>query len=239
MPFNLGDLDYDANMGFGPYEATVTNAGAGISKFGPEIILVCQPTNPKRRTQNLHMSMGKGDFKFDRNQQVITTGEGEKAFDVTVYDEIISGPKIKVMTNAGLFLNILKHLGFELAGGNINAFVGMKLDLEERKANDVIEIFNEAHPKTPLDKRTGSYENGKITIPTKIISMPAKKVPLAIHVLDFIATEKTENEVIAWCGESKERSMKEVFDILKTHTESGAVIFDGGTYLAQKVRTND
>jgi hypothetical protein len=101
------------------------------------------------------------------------------------------------MTNAGLFLNVLKHLGFELVGGNVTTFIGMKLDLEEIKANEAIDLFNEAHPKTPLDKRTGDYANGKITIPTKIISMPVKKISLEEAVMDMIEG-KTEAEMEAW-----------------------------------------
>jgi hypothetical protein len=143
------------------------------------------------------MSVGKGNYKFGGKEQVITTGKGEKAFDVTVYDEIVSGPKIKVMTNAGLFLNVLKHLGFELVGGNVTTFIGMKLDLEEIKANDAIDLFNATHPKTPLDKRTGDYANGKITIPIKLISIPVKNVSLEESVMEVIEG-KTEAEMEMW-----------------------------------------
>jgi hypothetical protein len=224
--FSLGDFDYDSGGGFGPYEAEVINAGAGMSKYGPEIILVCKPTNPKRGLQNLHMGIGKGNFKFGGNQQVITTGKGERAFDVTVYDEIVSGPKIKVIAKGGLFLNALKHLGFEFPGGDVTALIGLKLDLEEVKSTEAIRLFNETHPDSELEAFGEEYN---ITIPIKIIEMPVKKVSMEDQVLDFVSAKKTENEVIAWCKEEG-ASMKDVFANLDSEIEGGRVVFDGKTY---------
>lgn len=228
----MGDFDSDSSGGFGPYEATVENAGVAQGKYGPQMIFVCKPTNPERRTQTLFMGMGK-EYAFGGASEVIVTGDGEKAFETTIQKEIISGPKIKVITKAGLFLNTLKHLGFELVGGDMSVFIGMKLDLEEIKFNEAIQIFNTAHPDSILQELTGGYANTKITIPTKIISMPAKKVPLKERILDYISTEKTENEVIAWSKESG-ATMQEVFANLDTEIGDGRVVFDGKTYLAQK-----
>lgn len=194
MSYNMGDFDYDSGGGFGPYEATVVNAGAGISKYGPEILLVCEPTNPKRGLQNLHMGIGKGDYRFGGKQQVITTGKGDNAFDVTIYDEIVSGPKIKVIAKGGLFLNALNHLGFELPGGAVTAFIGLKLDLEEVKSTEAIRRFNQVHPDNKLEAFGEEY---KITIPTKIIAMPVKKVTLREAVLEVIEG-KSEAEMGEW-----------------------------------------
>jgi hypothetical protein len=194
MGFDMGDFDYDSGGGFGPYEAEVINAGVGVGKYGPEILLVCKPTNPKRGLQNLHMGIGKGNFKFAGKQQVITTGKGEKAFDVTVYDEIVSGPKIKVVTKGGLFMNALKQLGFEMSGGDITAFIGLKLDLEEIKSAEAIRRFNEVHPDNTIEAFGKEYD---ITIPTKIISMPVKKASLKEAVLEVIEG-KSESEMEAW-----------------------------------------
>jgi hypothetical protein len=188
MGFDMGDFDYESGGGFGPYDAEVINAGAGIGKYGPEILLVCKPTNPKRGLQNLHMGIGKeGKFEFGGKQQVITTGKGEKAFDVSVYDEIVSGPKIKVVTKGGLFLNALKHLGFDLSG-DMAAYIGLKLDLEEIKSTEAIRRFNEIHPDNTIEAFGKGYD---ITIPTKIIAKPAKKVVTPLYKL-LAELEKTE-----------------------------------------------
>ena len=195
MTFNLGDFDHDSGGGFGPQEAEVINAGVGIGKYGPEILLVCKPTNPKRGLQNLHMGIGKeGKFEFGGKQQVVTTGKGEKAFDVTVYDEIVSGPKIKVITKGGLFLNALKHLGFEMSGGDMTACIGLIVDLEEVKSSEAIRRFNEIHPDNVIKAFGKDYD---ITIPTKIIKLPVKKVSLKEAVLEVIEG-KTEAEMEAW-----------------------------------------
>jgi hypothetical protein len=195
MAYDQGDFDYDPGGGFGPYEAEVINAGVGVGKYGPEILLVCKPTNPKRGLQNLHMGIGKeGKFEFGGKQQVITTGKGEKAFDVTIFEEIVSGPKIKVITKGGLFLNALKHLGFKLQGGDMTAYIGLKLDLEEIKSPEAIRRFNEVHADNKLEAFGKDYD---ITIPTKIISKPAKKVSLKEAVLEVIKG-KTEADMEAW-----------------------------------------
>lgn len=227
----MSDFDYDSGGGFGPYEALVINAGAGIGKYGPEILLVCKPTNPKRGLQNLHMGIGKGgDFKFGGKKQVITTGKGEKAFDVTVYDKIMSGPKIKVVTKGGLFLNALKHLGFELPGGDMTVFIDLKLDFEEIKSPEAIRRFNEIHSDNKLEVFGKEYN---ITIPTKIISTPTPKVPLKERIVDFLSAEKTENEVIAWSKEN-DVTMKDVFANLDAEMKDGRVVFDGKTYMRKQ-----
>ena len=230
--FNMGDFDYGTGSGFGPYEAIIIDAGAGMSKFGPGFLIIAKPTNPKRFEQHLSMSIGKGDYVFTGNPRTIETGRGENAFTTTIYDEIVSGPKIKVMSNGGLFLNALKHLGFELTGGDLTSCIGLKLDLEEMDSNAVIEQFNKEHPKSDLPKRTGAYA-GKITMPVKIIEMPVKKIPLKDQVFDFVSSEKTEKEVIEW---SRERgaTMKDIFDNLDTLKEDGSIVFDGKTYLAKQ-----
>lgn len=194
MAYDQGDFDYDPGGGFGPYEAEVINAGVGVGKYGPEILLVCKPTNPKRGLQNLHMGIGKeGKFEFGGKQQVITTGNGENAFDVTVFEEIVSGPKIKVVTKGGLFLNALKHLGVNLSS-DVTAYIGLKLDFEEVKSTEAIRRFNEAHPDNTLEAFGNAYD---ITIPTKIIEKPAKKVSLKEAVLEVIES-KTEADMVSW-----------------------------------------
>ena len=230
MSYDQGDFDHDSGSGFGPYQAEVINAGVGIGKYGPEYVFVCKPTNPNRRSQTLHMGIGKGDFKFGGAKQVITTGEGEKAWDVTVYEEIVSGPKIKVITKGGLFLNALKHLGFKIQGGDVTIYIGLILDLEEIKSTEAIRRFNEIHQDSPLEAFGDDY---KITIPTKIISMPEKKIPLEEHIKNFIDKGKTENEVIAWCDENS-ISKKDAFGNLDAQTEDGRIVFDGKTYMVKK-----
>ena len=197
MVYDMGDFDHDSGGGFGPYEAEVINAGVVQGKFGPQMIFVCKPTNPERRTQTLFMGMGKGKYVFGGDSEVIVTGDGEKAFENIIQKEITDGPKIKVVTKAGLFLNTLKHLGFEMAGGDMTIFVGLTLDLEEMKFNDAIKIFNDAHPDSTLQELSGDYANAKITLPTKIISMPVKKVSLKEAVLEVIE-DKTEAEMVTW-----------------------------------------
>lgn len=192
--FSLSDFDNDSGGGFGQFEATIIAAGAGISKYGPEILLIAKPTNPKRFVQNLHMGIGKGNFEFGGTQQVITTGKGEKAFDVTVYDEIISGPKVKVISKGGLFLNALKHLGFEMTSGNMTCFIGLKLDLEEIKSTEAIRRFNEIHPDNKLEAFGKDYD---ITIPVKILSIPVREVSLKEMALEVIEG-KTEKEMEEW-----------------------------------------
>jgi hypothetical protein len=137
------------------------------------------------------------------------------------------------MSKAGLFLNNLKHLGFELASGDMTVFIGMKLDLEEIPFNEAIQRFNKAHPDSTLQELSGDYANAKITIPTKIISMPAKKVPLEEKIRDFVSMGKTESEVIAWCNETN-TPMVDVFSNLDSKVKDGSLIFEGKTYLAQK-----
>jgi hypothetical protein len=197
MGFDMGDFDYDSGGGFGPYEAEVINAGLTQGKYGAQAIFVCKPTNPQRRTQTLFMGMGKEVYVFGGASEVIVTGEGEKAFENTIQKEIVSGPKIKVMTKAGLFLNALKHLGFKLAGADVTVCIGLVLDLEEIKFNEAIRRFNEAHPDSTLQELSAEYGAAKITIPTKIISMPIKKVSLKEAVLEVIEG-KTEAEMEAW-----------------------------------------
>ena len=233
MSFNQGDIDYETSSGFGPYEATVTKAGVAHGKYGPQLIFVCQPTNPQRRAQTLFMSMGKGEYVFGGESEAIITGDGENAFQTLTQTEIVEGPKINILTNAGLFLNALKHLGFEVVGGDMTIYLGLKLDLEEVSQNEAIQRFNALHPDTHLDERTGNYAKGKITMPVKIIEMPAKKIPLKDQVLDFVSTEKTENEVIEWSRESG-ATMKDIFANLDVLKEDGSVVFDGKTYMAKK-----
>ena len=233
MSFDQGDIELGSGSSFGSYEATITKAGVAHGKYGAQMIFVCQPTNPQRRAQTLFMSMGKGEYVFGGTSEAIITGDGENAFQTLAQTEIVEGPKINIMSNAGLFLNALKHLGFEVVGGDMTIYIGLKLDLEEVSQNEAIRQFNILHPDTPLDERTESYAKGKITMPVRVIEMPAKKIPLKEQVLDFIAAEKTENEVIAWCKEEG-TSMKEVFANLDALKEDGRIVFDGKTYMAKK-----
>ena len=233
MSFDQGDFDYGTGGGFGPYEATITKAGVTHGRYGPQMIFVCQPTNPERRAQILFMSMGKGEYIFGGASEEVIIGTGENAFETFIQTEIVEGPKINIMTNAGLFLNALKHLGFEMAGGDMTIYLGLKLDLEETSQNEAIRQFNKIHPDTLLDERSGSYAKGKITMPVKIIEIPAKKIPLKEQVLDFVTTEKTENEVIEWSRESG-ATLKDIFANLDTLKEDGSVVFDGKTYMAKK-----
>jgi len=235
MAYNQSDIDMDSNVGFGPWEGEIVKAGVGINKkYGtPVMTFVCRPADPSRRSQLLSYSMGKKPFEFGGVKEVFLTGEGEKAFETEIYSEIISGPHISIMTNAGLFLNALKHLGFAVKTGVMAEYIGLKWVLEEMEANAVIQRFNVEHPKSELPKRTGDNKDAKITMPTKIIEMPAKKIPMEERVSDFIGVGKTETEVIAWCNESGS-SKKDVFANLDAQIESGHIVFDGKTYLAQK-----
>ena len=245
MGFDMGDFDYDSSGGFGPYEAEVINAGVAQGKYGAQMIFVCKPTNPERRTQTLFMGMGKGEYVFGGDSEVIVTGEGERAFENIIHKEIADGPKIKVITKAGLFLNTLKHLGFEMTGGDMTTFVGLKLDLEEMKFNDAIKIFNSAHlDSAPLQELSGDYANAKITIPTKIIGMPVKKVSLKEAVLEVIEG-KTEAEMEAWYKGTDlyDGSVTPLYKLL-AELEKTEVLIVNDKYLVKKdtakeVKTND
>lgn len=230
----MGDFDYDSSGGFGPYEAEVINAGVAQGKFGPQMIFVCEPTNPERRTQTLFMGMGKGEYVFGGASEVIVTGDGEKAFENIIQKEIISGPKIKVVTKAGLFLNALKHLGFELTDGNMGVFVGMRLDLEEMKFNDAIKIFNDAHPDNTLQELSGDYAGAKITLPTKIISMPVKKVSLKEAVMEIIEG-KSEQEMDVWykAREGYDGSVTPLYKLL-AELEKTEVLIVNDKYVVKK-----
>ena len=231
----MGDFDEETSGGFGPYEATVTNAGVAQGKYGPQMIFVCQPTNPQRRQQTLFMGMGKGEYIFGGDSEKVITGDGDKAFETLVQKEIVKGPKIKVITKAGLFLNALKHLGFEVAGGDMSMYIGLIVDLEEIPFNDAIEGFNTAHPALKsLQKLSGEYANAKITIPTKIISMPVKKISLKEAVLEVI-DGKSEAEMDAWY-KGTERYDGSVTALYKTlaELEKTDVLIVNDKYLLKK-----
>ena len=234
MGYNPGDLEYESGGGIGQYEATIIHAGAGKSDFGPELVFVCKPTNLKRRVQTLHMSLGKqGDFVFGGASEVITTGSGEKSFDVTVYEEILSGPKINILTNSGLFLNALKHLGIDTSGANFSVYVGMKLDLEEIKYNYAIRIFNETHPDIELPIL--GKETAKTTIPVKIISKPLKKITLRDAVMNVI-DGTTEPEMDTWYKGSMHYDGTTVTPLyhLLAELEKGEVLVVNGKYMVKK-----
>ena len=194
MSYDMGDFDEETSGGFGSYEATVTKAGVAQGKYGPQMVIGCQPTNPQRRPQTLFMSMGKGKFIFGGDSEKIITGDGDNAFETLVQKEIVEGPKIKVVTKAGLFLNALKHLGFVVTGGDMSVYVGLKVDLEEIKSTEAIRRFNKIHPDNMLEAFGKEYN---ITIPTKIISMPVKTVTLREAALEVIEG-KSEAEMEAW-----------------------------------------
>ena len=238
MSYDMGDFDEEASGGFGPYEATVINAGVAQGKYGAQMIFVCQPTNPQRRTQTLFMGMGKEAYTFGGDSEKIVTGDGDKAFETFVQKGIVEGPKIKVITKAGLFLNALKHLGFEVAGGDMSVYVGLKVDLEEVAFNTAIEQFNDRHPDTPLQKLSGEYANAKITIPTKIISMPVKKVSLKEAVLEVI-DGKSEAEMEVWYKETEryDGSVTALYKML-AELEKTEVLIVNDKYLVKK-ETNE
>ena len=238
MSYNQSDIDLDSNVGFGPWDGEIVKAGVGINKrYGtPVMTFVCRPPDPSRRSQLLSYSMGTKPFEFGGNPEVFITGEGEKSFETKIQSEIVSGPHISIMTKAGLFLNALKHLGFAVETGDMSEYLGLRLVFEEIGYNTAIEQFNSKHPESKLPELTGENKDAKITMPIKILEIPAKEVPLSEQVLAFIATEKTENEVIAWCNESGS-SKKEVFANLDSEIEGGHIVFDGKTYMRKEGET--
>jgi len=236
MPYNQSDIDMASNVGFGPYECEIVKAGVGINKkYGtPVMTFVCRPADPSRRSQLLSYSMGKKPFEFGGVKEVFLTGEGEKAFETEIQSEIVSGPHISIMTNAGLFLNALKHLGFAVKSGDMTEYIGLKLELEEMEANGVIQSFNVEHPKSELPKRTGDNKDAKITMPTKIIEMPIKKVSLKEEVMQIIAG-KTESEMEAWYKgtDRYDGTVTPLYHLL-AELEKGEVIVVNGKYLVKK-----
>jgi len=241
MSYNQSDIDMDSNVGFGPYEGEIVKAGVGINKqYGtPVMSFVCRPTDPSRRSQLLSYSMGKKLFEFGGVKEVFLTGEGEKAFETEIHSEIISGPHISIMTNAGLFLNALKHLGFTVKTGDMTEYLGLKLELEEWEANKVIQRFNEDHPKSELPKRTGDNKDAKITMPVKIISMPEKRTSLKEEVMAVIdGQSEAEMEVWYRTRPSYDGTVAPLYKLL-TELENGEVIVVNGKYLVKKGEGNE
>ena len=196
MSYSLAPDGFDDSTGsFEAYDAEVMKAGVAHRDKGEQIVLLCKPANEKMRMQAVQLSMGTGDFKLGGNEETLTFGEGEKAWGVTIYSEIESGPALKTITNAGLFLNALKHLGFEVKTGDMREYIGLKLTLEEVAINEAIDRFNEAHPKLKnMPARTGDFADKTITIPVKLLSV---KKSLKQRILEE-ADGKTEHEMIAW-----------------------------------------
>lgn len=216
MSFNMGD-HADSTGGFGSYEAEVINAGVTHGDYGDQMVFVCKPKNEKMNLQTIMLSMGKGKYVFDLLKEVITVGKGAKAFEITMFKEIVSGPNIPIVSKAGLFLNALKHLGVDVKGGDMRIYVSLKLELEDIPHNEAIKRFNKAHPDIKdISELSKEYaeKSGNITIPVRLIG---KKKTLKQEVLEF-ADGKTENEVIEWCkAESKKMSV--VFKIVDVEME--------------------
>ena len=198
MSYSLAPDGFDNSAGsFGKYDAEIVKAGVAHRDKGEQMVFVCKPTNEKMRDQVVQLSMGTGDFKLGGAEETVSFGEGERAWSITLYSEIISGPKLKTITNAGLFLNVLKSLGFEVKTGVITEYVGLKLTLEEVAINEALERFNEAHPDVKdMPARTGDFADKMITIPVKLLSV---KKSLKQDLIAALTTEgRKEDKVIDW-----------------------------------------
>jgi hypothetical protein len=214
MGFDMGDTE--DSVGFGKYEAEIMNAGVAHGGWGDQMIFVAKPKNEKMRMQTIFLGMGKGKYEFGGSTENIVIGEGQKSFDIDIYKEIVNGPKIPVVSKAGLFLNALKHLGVDVKGGDMRIYIGMKLELEDVPHNEAIRRFNEAHPNDKdISELSKEYaeKSGSITIPVRLIG---KRKSLKQEVFEF-ADGKTENDVIAWC-KAENKMMSDVFDIID-HSE--------------------
>ncbi len=201
MSYSLAPSEFDNSTGgFGKYDAEIVNAGVAHRDKGEQIVFVCKPTNEKMRIQAVSLSMGSGDFKLGGTEEILSFGEGEKQWGMTIYSEIISGPKIKTISNAGLFLNALKHLGFEVVTGNIRLYIGLKLTLEEVAINEAIKRFNETHPKSKaVPARTGDFGDKTITLPIELLEVPKVKVTLQEALLvEIEAKQMDEDKVVLW-----------------------------------------
>ena len=213
MSFNMGD--HAESPGFGKYEAEVVNAGVAHGEYGDQMIFVVRPKNEKMNIQTIFLSMGKGKYVFDDGEERITIGKGsERAFEITIFKVIVSGPKIPIISKAGLFLNALKHLGVDVKGSDMRIYLGLKLELEDVTHNEAIRRFNEAHPDIKdISELSKGYaeKSGNITMPVTLLG---KKKSLKQEVLEFMGSDfKTEGEVIDWCKASK-KGMKGVFDTI-------------------------
>lgn len=215
MSFNMGDTAESA--GFGSYEAEVINAGVAHGDYGDQMVFVCKPKNTKMNMQTIFLSMGKGRHEFGGNAGDMWIGEGEKAFKVEMSEIILSGPKIRIASKAGLFLNALKHLGVDVKGGDMRIYQGLKLELEDVPHNEAIRRFNETHPDDKdISELSKEYaeKSGNITIPVRLIG---KKKSLKQEVLEF-ADGKSEDEIIKW-AKTEGKKMSDVFSVIDTEME--------------------
>lgn len=199
MPYNLSIFD-DSASNFGKYDAEIVKAGMAHGDYGEQLVFVCKPANEMMRMQILFLSVGKGDFKLGGKSEVISIGEGTNAFTTEIYPEIVDGPQIKTISNAGLFLNMLKPLGFEVKTGVITEYTGLKMTLEEVAINEAIKRFNEVHPDAKdIPARTGEYADKTITIPVALLETPKVKTTLKQDLIAALTEEgRTEDKVIEW-----------------------------------------
>jgi hypothetical protein len=201
MTYNLNDFDESASIFVNaPYDAEIVNAGVTHRDKSEQMVLLCQPANTQMRLQAVQLAMGSGTFKLGGVEETISFGEGAKKWGMTLYSEIISGPKLKTITNAGLFLNMLKHLGFEVETGDMRGYIGLKLTLEEVAINEAIERFNAAHPKLKnIPARTGDFADKTITIPVALLETPKVKTTLKQDLIAALTEEgRTEDKVVDW-----------------------------------------
>jgi len=231
MSYNLSTFD-DASNSFGKYDAEIEAAGMAHGDYGEQLIFVCNPANDKMRMQILFMSVGKGDFKLGGKSEIISIGEGANAFTAEIYPEIIDGPPIKTISNAGLFLNMLKHLGFEVETGVITEYVGLKLTLEEVAINEALKRFNTSHPDAKdIPARTGDYADKTITLPVAILAHPKKRTTLKAALLQN-AEGMTEDEISVWYKQSEyyiEGKTAPLYETLDVLVASGEIIKDKET----------
>ena len=233
MSYSLAPDGFDNSAGsFGKYDAEIVKAGVAHRDKGEQLVFVCKPTNEKMRVQVVQLSMGTGDFKLGGTEETVSFGAGEKAWGMTLYSEIISGPKLKTITNAGVFLNALKHLGFEVKTGVITEYVGLKLTLEEVAINEALKRFNEAHPDVKdIQARTEEFADKTITIPVKLLSV---KKSLKQRILEE-ADGKTEYEMIAW-AKAEGIALEDMFNVLEGIEEIEVITKEDGNDRSYSVR---
>lgn len=213
-------------------EAQITNMGVDYQKYkdGKEehrLIIVWTPIGESQDRRVQTDILGTSSIlKLSGKKQTITVGSSEHFFELESLGDIIEAGKLGY--KAAAWMGGLEKLKVSLpeSSGNLQELIGLQATIHQMTFNEVL-------------GRNAKEKERPFWMPMGILKMPAKKVSLEDQVYTFIADEKTENEVITWCGESKERSMKEVFKILSTLTDAGEVVFDGGTYLAQKRVNND
>lgn len=144
-------------------------------------------------------------LKVEGKKQTVTVGgTSENAFDLDVIGDVITGGEVR--GKAKVWLDKLEELKVPIAElentGDISTLIGLQMNGRQMTYSEAIKRKGES-----------KYEEKPFWMPMKILRMPTKKKSLKQEVLEFIGSDKTEDEVIDWCKANK-KGMKAVFDTI-------------------------